>query len=162
MFSNQEEALHALKGQDRLSAANAEAFLWRYWCQSGDPEVDRVFRDGVDAMQRGKLALAETSFDKVIEMARQFAEGWNKRATVRYLRQNFAGSISDCQETLNRNPNHFGASAGQGLCHMALDEYREAAICFRRALEIHPHLKAVQQNLTLAQSQASVTEGYLH
>ena len=162
MFSNEQEALHALKGQDRLSAANAEAFLWRYWCESGDPDADRVFRDGVDAMQRGELELAETLFGKVIEMAPQFAEGWNKRATVRYVRQNFAASIDDCQETLTRNPNHFGASAGQGLCHMALDEYREAAICFRRALEIHPHLKAVQQNLTLAQSQASVTDRYLH
>jgi len=95
-------------------------------------------------------------------MAPQFAEGWNKRATIRYLRQNFAASIGDCQETLTRNPNHFAASAGQGLCHMALDEYREAVICFRRALEIHPHLHAVQQNLTLAQSQASIGEGYLH
>lgn len=162
MFANEEEALHALKGQDRLSAANAEAFLWRQWCRSGDLEADRVFRAGIDAMQNGELELAETLFGKVIEMTPQFAEGWNKRATVRYARQNFAGSIGDCQETLTRNPNHFGASAGQGLCHMSIGEYREAAICFRRALEIHPHLNAVQQNLTLALSQASVGEGYLH
>ncbi|HKX50859.1 MAG TPA: tetratricopeptide repeat protein [Candidatus Binatia bacterium] len=162
MFSSEQEALRALKGQDRVSAANAEAFLWRHWCQSGDLEADRVFRNGVDAMQRGELELAETLFGKVLEMAPQFAEGWNKRATIRYLRQNFAASIGDCQETLTRNPNHFGASAGQGLCHMALDEYREAVICFRRALEIHPHLHAVQQNLTLAQSQASIGEDYLH
>ena len=162
MFANEEAALHVLKGEDRLSAANAEAFLWRQWCRSGDLEADQVFRAGVDAMQRGELELAETLFGKVIEIAPQFAEGWNKRATVRYVRQNFAGSIGDCQETLTRNPNHFGASAGQGLCHMSIGEYREAAICFRRALEIHPHLYAVQQNLTVAQSQASVSEGYLH
>jgi hypothetical protein len=92
MFSSEQEALRALKGQDRLSAANAEAFLWRHWCQSGDLEADRVFRDGVDAMQRGELELAETLFGSVLEMAPQFAEGWNKRATVRYLRQNFAAS----------------------------------------------------------------------
>jgi tetratricopeptide (TPR) repeat protein len=162
MFANEEEALHALKGEDRPSAANAEAFLWRQWCRSGDLEADRVFRAGIDAMQNGELELAETLFGKVIEMAPQFAEGWNKRATVRYARQNFAGSIGDCQETLTRNPNHFGASAGQGLCHMSIGEYREAAICFRRALEIHPHLNAVQQNLTLAHSQTSVSDGYLH
>jgi tetratricopeptide (TPR) repeat protein len=162
MFSNEQEALHALRGEDRPSAATAEAFLWRHWCQSGELETDRVFREGVEAMQRGELEVAETLFGKVIEMAPRFAEGWNKRATVRYLRQNFAGSINDCQETLTRNPNHFGASAGQGLCHMALGEHREAVICFRRALEIHPYLNAVQQNLSLAQSQVSVTEGYLH
>jgi tetratricopeptide (TPR) repeat protein len=161
MFANEEEALRVLN-QDPLSAANAEAYLWRQWCQCGELEADRVFRAAVDAMQKGELELAETLFGKVIENAPHFAEAWNKRATVRYARQNFAASISDCQETLIRNPNHFGASAGQGLCHMALDEYREAAICFRRALEIHPHLNAVRQNLVLAQSQASVDGGYLH
>ena len=162
MFPNEEEALQALKGDDRLLAANAEAFLWRHWCRSGDAEADRLFRTGVDAMQNGALELAETLFGKVIEIMPQFAEAWNKRATVRYMRKNFAGSIGDCQETLIRNANHFGASSGQGLCHMSLGEYREAAICFRRALEIHPHLNAVQQNLALAQSQASGNDGYLH
>ena len=162
MFPNEEEALQALKGDDHLLAANAEAFLWRLWCRSGHTEADRLFRDGVNAMQNAQLELAETLFGKVIEVMPQFAEGWNKRATVRYMRKNFAGSIGDCQETLTRNPNHFGASSGQGLCHMSLGEYREAAICFRRALEIHPHLNAVQQNLALAQSQASGNDGYLH
>ena len=162
MFPNEEEALQALRGNNRVLAANAEAFLWRNWFQSGHTEADRVFRAGVDAMQKGELELAEALFGKVIEMMPQFAEGWNKRATVRYMRKNFAGSIGDCQETLTLNANHFGASSGQGLCHMSLGEYREAAICFRRALEIHPHLSAVEQNLALAQSQDSNNDGYLH
>jgi tetratricopeptide (TPR) repeat protein len=162
MFPNEEEALQALRGNDRVLAANAEAFLWRNWCQSDHAEADRVFRAGVDAMQKAELELAESLFGKVIEMMPQFAEGWNKRATVRYMRKNFTGSIGDCQETLTRNANHFGASSGQGLCHMSLGEYREAAICFRRALEIHPHLSAVQQNLALAQSQISNNDSYLH
>ena len=162
MFPNEAEALQALRGDDRLLAANAEAFLWRQWCRSGHTEADRLFRAGVNAMQNAELEIAETLFGKVIEMMPQFAEGWNKRATMRYMRKNFAGSIGDCQETLTRNANHFGASSGQGLCHMSLGEYREAAICFRRALEIHPHLNAVQQNLSLAQSQASGNDGYLH
>ena len=162
MFPNEEEALQALKGDDRLLAATAEAFLWQHWCRSGHAEADRLFRTGIDAMQNGELELAETLFGKVIEVMPQFAEGWNKRATVRYMRKNFSGSIGDCQETLTRNGNHFGASSGQGLCHMSLGEYREAAICFRRALVIHPHLNAVQQNLALAQSRASGNDGYLH
>jgi hypothetical protein len=65
-------------------------------------------------------------------------------------------------ETLARNPNHFGASSGQGLCHMSLGEYREAAICFRKALEIHPHLTAVRQNLALAEAQSGDSGGFLH
>jgi tetratricopeptide (TPR) repeat protein len=162
MFANEQEALQALKGHDRMLAANAEAFLWRSWCQSGNPEADRIFRAAVDVMQKGELEQAEALFGSVIGIMPQFAEAWNKRATVRYMRRNFTASIFDCQETLARNANHFGASSGQGLCHMSLGEYREAAICFRRALEIHPHLSAVRQNLALAQSQAPVKDYYLH
>jgi len=112
-------------------------------------------------MQKGKLEEAETEFTRVIEMVPDFAEGWNKRATVHFMREDFAASIADCRETLARNPNHFGASSGQGLCHMSLDEYREAAVCFRRALDIHPHLDAVRYNLALAEAEGGGS-GYLH
>jgi tetratricopeptide (TPR) repeat protein len=157
----EEELLAALKGDDPALAATAEAMLWRTWCRSGAAEADRIFRAGVDAMQQGKLAEAETEFTRVIKMIPEFAEGWNKRATVRYMRKDFAGSIADCQGTLARNPHHFGALSGQGLCHMSLAEYREAAVCFRRALEIHPHLDAVFYNLALAEAEGGGS-GYLH
>jgi tetratricopeptide (TPR) repeat protein len=157
----EEEFLKALKGDDPSLAATAEAMLWRTWCRSGNAEADRIFRVGVDAMQQDKLEEAEAEFARVIDIVPDFAEGWNKRATVRFMRKDFVGSIRDCQETLARNPNHFGASSGQGLCHMSLGEYREAAVCFRRALEIHPHLDAVRHNLALAEAEGGGS-GYLH
>jgi tetratricopeptide (TPR) repeat protein len=159
--TNESEALQALKGDDAELAATAEALLWSAWCRSGDPETDRIFRLGVEAMQQGKLADAEEFFDRVIALKPDFAEGWNKRATVRYLRRNFSGSIADCQQTLARNPNHFGAASGQGLCHLSLNEFREAAVCFRRALEVHPHLDAVRHNLALAEAEGGGS-GYLN
>jgi tetratricopeptide (TPR) repeat protein len=159
--TNEKEALEALKGDDVELAATAEAILWRTWCSCGDKEIDRVFRAGVDAIQQKRLADAEELFARVIELAPGFAEGWNKRATVRYMQNKFTASIADCQETLARNPHHFGAASGQGLCHMSLGEFREAAVCFRRALEIHPHLDAVRHNLALAEAQGGGS-GYLH
>jgi tetratricopeptide (TPR) repeat protein len=159
--TNEREALEALKGDDPELAATAEALLWSTWCRSGDAEVDRIFRAGVEAMQQQKLTEAEELFTRVIELRAEFAEGWNKRATVRFMRRNFAGSIADCQQTLARNRNHFGAASGQGLCHMSLNEFREAAVCFRRALEIHPHLDAVRHNLALAEAEGGGT-GYLN
>jgi tetratricopeptide (TPR) repeat protein len=89
-------------------------------------------------------------FTRLIDKAPEFAEGWNKRATVRYMAKNYAGSIADCEETLTRNPNHFGALSGQGLCHMALGQYREAAALFRRTLAVHPHLDSGRANLRTA------------
>lgn len=159
--TNEREALEALKGDDPELAATAEALLWSSWCRSGDAEVDRIFRAGVEAMQQQNLTEAEELFTRVIELKAEFAEGWNKRATVRFMRRNFAGSIADCQQTRARNGNHFGAASGQGLCHMSLSEFREAAVCFRRALEIHPHLDAVRHNLALAEAEGGGT-GYLN
>jgi tetratricopeptide (TPR) repeat protein len=159
--TTEKEALEALKGDGAELAATAEAILWRTWCRSGDAQTDRLFRAGVDAMQQNRLADAEEFFARVIAMAPAFAEGWNKRATVRYMLQDYRGSVADCRETLARNPNHFGAASGQGLCHMSLNEFREAAICFRRALEIHPHLGAVRYNLAMAEAGGGGS-GYLH
>jgi Flp pilus assembly protein TadD len=159
--TTEKEALETLKGDDAELAATAEAILWRTWCRSGNSEVDQIFRAGIDAIQQGRLEEAEAEFTRVIDIAPDFAEGWNKRATVRFMRNDFTGSVADCQETLARNPHHFGASSGQGLCHMSRGEYREAAVCFRRALEIHPHLRAVRQNLALAEAEGGGS-GYLH
>jgi tetratricopeptide (TPR) repeat protein len=159
--TTEQEALAALKGDDPELAATAEAMLWSAWCRSGNAEVDRLFRAGIDAMQSGNLEEAEELFGRVIELLPAFAEGWNKRATIRYLRKNFEGAIADCQETLSRNPNHFGAASGQGLCHMSVSQFSEAAICFRRALVIHPHLDGVRYNLAMAEAEGGGS-GYLH
>jgi tetratricopeptide (TPR) repeat protein len=157
----EDEALAALKDADPALAATAEALLWRIWCRARDAEAARIFRDGVEAMQRRKLDEAEALFSRVIERDPDFAEGWNKRATVRFLRNDFEGSIADCRQTLARNRHHFGAASGQGLCHMSLGEFPEAAVCFRRALEIHPHLPGVRQNLALAEAEGGGS-GYLN
>ncbi len=159
--TNEEEALAALKGDDRELAATAEAILWAIWCRSGDSETDRLFRAGVDGMQNHRLEAAEDYFSRVIERQPEFAEAWNKRATVRYLRRNFSGSIADCQQTLARNPHHFGAASGQVQCHMSMGEVREAAVCFRRALEIPPHLDAVKYNLAQCEAEGGGS-GYLN
>jgi tetratricopeptide (TPR) repeat protein len=158
----EEEALTTLKGDDLTLAATAEAMLWSLWCRLAKPEAEKLFRAGVDAMERRKLDEAEFLFTRLIELAPDFAEGWNKRATVRYMLENFAESIADCRETVARNPNHFGAFSGQGLCHMSLSQFEEAAVCFRKALEIHPHLEAVSSNLSRAISEGSRGSGYLH
>ncbi len=144
------EALEALRGDDPGRVARAEAALWAMWCRSGHAELDARLAEAIAAMERRDFAASERLLTALIEAAPQWAEAWNKRATVRYLATDYAGAIADCRETLSRTPHHFGALAGQGLCHMALEEYGPAAALFRRALEVHPHLDAVRQNLRSA------------
>ena len=156
----EEEAVRALRGDDAAAATRAEAALWQMWSTSGTPDIDRVLRRGVEAMQRGDLIAAETIFTDVIRRAPDFAEGWNKRATVRYLGGNHAAAIADCEETLARKPHHFGALSGQGLCHMALGQHREAAALFRRTLAVHPHLDAARANLAAALGEVVKVNGH--
>jgi len=144
------EALAVLRGDDPVGAARAATALWQMWHQSGQPRLDALLLQGIEAMQRQQLEEADGLFTRLIETAPQFAEGWNKRATVRYLAKNYVASIADCRETLARNQNHFGALSGQGLCHLMLSEFREAADLFRRALAVHPHLESGRANLRTA------------
>src|SRR5213594_1650298 len=144
------EALSALRGDDLVQAVRAEAALWAMWHRSGDPRLDSLLREGIEAIERQDLPTAAAVFTRLIEEEPTFAEGWNKRATVRYMAKDYAGSIADCRETLARNPNHFGALSGQGLRHLALAEYREAAELFRRTLGVHPHLESGRANLRAA------------
>ena len=148
------EALAVLQGDDAAEAARAAAALWQMWHRSGEPRLDALLRRGVEAMEGQDLAAADAAFTRLIGEAPEFAEGWNKRATVRYLAKDYAASIADCRETLARNPNHFGALSGQGLCHMMLGDFREAALLFRRALAVHRHLQGARENLRTAIAEA--------
>ena len=156
----EEEWLAILRGDDAAAAARAEAQLWAMWHRSGTPEVDELLQEGAAAIERQELDDAEACFTRIIERAPRFAEGWNKRATVRYLAGSYEASIADCRETLLRTPHHFGALSGQGLCHLALGQYREAAQMFRRTLAVHPHLAAARRNLAAAMSQAVAGNGH--
>ena len=147
------EALATLRGDDVAQAARAAEFLWQMWHRSGDPRLDGLLQEGIEAMERQDLSAADATFTRLIAEAPAFAEGWNKRATVRYLAQNYPASIADCRETLARNPNHFGALSGQGLCHIALGQFSEATDLFRRTLAVHPHLGSARNNLRAALSE---------
>jgi len=147
------EALEALQSGDRARIAAGEAALWAMWCRSGRPEHDGLLAQGVAALERRDFVTGTKIFTRLIDAAPDWAEAWNKRATDRYLARDFAGAIRDCEATLLRKPHHFGALSGQGLCHLALEQFAPAAALFRRALAVHPSLASVRANL-----QAALTE----
>ena len=154
------EALAKLRDDDPSEVARAEAALWQMWCRSGTADIDGLLVQGVEAMERRDLEEAERIFASIVARAPEFAEGWNKRATVRYLAENYEGSVADCEATLARKPHHFGALSGQGLCHVALGQHRQAAEMFRRTLSVHPNLDAARRNLRVALAEAVKGNGH--
>ena len=139
-----------LRDDNALVRDYAERGLWALWSRTGDAAVERLMARGIEEMEAENYRAAIATFSEIVRRKPDFAEGWNKRATVRYLAKNYVASIADCRETLARNPNHFGALSGQGLCHLMLSEFREAADLFRRALAVHPHLESGRANLRTA------------
>jgi tetratricopeptide (TPR) repeat protein len=135
--------LAALRDADERVRQRAEQAIWRIWSRSGDAETDRVFDAGVAQMQAGELREAARTFGRVIERKPEFAEGWNKRATVYFLLGENDLSLRDCDEVLKRNPQHFGVLAGYGQLWLRKGEPERALDYFERALAINPNMGGV-------------------
>ena len=119
--------------------AVVERHIWALWSASGRPEVDQALAVGARAMAAGEFKLAAYWFGKVIQLAPDFAEGWNKRATAHYLADDFDASIRDIQKTLALEPRHFGALSGMGLIFMQRGDLAGALAAFEQVLVVHPN-----------------------
>ena len=136
--------VQALRDRDEVVRGLAESALWQVWSRSGDAEVDALFALGVDQMsQRAPRAAIET-FTRIIEKKPDFAEGWNKRATIYYLIGEYEKSLKDCDEVMTRNPSHFGALAGYGQIYLQLGKPERALEYFQRALDVNPNMEQVE------------------
>jgi tetratricopeptide (TPR) repeat protein len=143
-MSDSPALIAALRDSDGMVRAIAEEALWAVWSRSGDARVDDLFRRGVTEMGAEHLPEAIATFTRVIELKPEFAEGWNKRATVLYLAGEYRRSLADCDEVIKRNPQHFGALSGYGQIYLRLDQPAKALEYFRRALAVNPNLDGVQ------------------
>ena len=138
-----------LRDEDEGVRELAGTALWLIWSRSGDRVVDRLLARGVDQMSQGALPAAEATFTRVVQRRPSFAEGWNKRATVRYLMGQDEGSLKDCDEALKRNPLHFGALSGMAQIHLRRGDPQRALQAYERALQANPNLDGGPQMLEL-------------
>jgi len=136
--------LQALRDEDEGVRAVAEGAMWQVWSRSGDPQVDALFQVGVEQMARGDANAAIATFTEIIKRKPDFAEGWNKRATIYYLVGEYDKSLKDCDEVVKRNPQHWGVLAGYGQIYLALDKPELALEYFQRALKVNPNLHSVE------------------
>jgi tetratricopeptide (TPR) repeat protein len=127
----------------------AEQGLWLLWTRSGDASIDAQMAKATEAMQAGQYPEAITVLTGVIKRKPEFAEGWNRRATVYFLAGEFRKSIADCNEVLKRNPGHFGTLSGMGQIYLQLDDEESALKWFRRALEVNPNMLSVEMNIKM-------------
>jgi len=139
--------VRALRDPDPIVRGFVESAMWSVWSRSGDETVDRLFAVGVEQMGQRQLEAAAETFSRIIQRRPEFAEGWNKRATVYFLLGDYRRSLADCDEVMARNPYHWGALSGYGMIYMQLDQPGRAIDYLEKALAVNPNLDQVAQTI---------------
>ena len=135
--------LNVLRDENEGLRALAEQSIWRIWARSGDASIDRLYERGIREMNEGSHIRAISTFTEIIKLKPDFAEGWNKRATLYFMTEQYDKSLEDCDEVMKRNPYHFGALAGYGHIHVEFNLPEQAIEYFKRALAINPNMSSI-------------------
>ena len=130
---------------DDTVAAQAESGLAALWLESGSPTVDLMMEWTLTAIKAKNYPLALDYLDRILTLKSDYAEGWNTRATVYFLSDDFGHAISDIEQVLRLEPRHFGALSGLGAILREVGKEKEALAVFQQALAVDPHLDAVKK-----------------
>lgn len=134
-----------LKKSNASIALEIEMKIWNIW--STNPTQKKLTQSlaiGSDLMSQGELESAYKIFSTIINSAPDWAEGWNKRATVLYLMGRYQDSLNDINEVLKRESRHFGALSGQGLVQIQLKNYEKAIKSYQAVQKIYPTIRAAK------------------
>ena len=132
---------------DPVVAQTLERAIWETWTLLPDPAQRELMFAGMSQMQGSDLVGATATFSRLIEIAPDQPEGWNKRATVYWLRGDFPASIRDICETLKREPRHFGALSGLGMIRAEMGENGRAVAAFEMAKKANPHIGGIDAEI---------------
>lgn len=135
------------KTREPAAAKRVAGAIQRLWRRSGSDTVDLLTARATDAQRKAKIEVALKLLDEVVSLKPDFAEGWNRRATLNFLAKNYDAAMADLHETLLREPRHFGAWLGLGRILREVGQDRQALGAYRRVLEIYPAIEGVKRNV---------------
>ena len=130
---------------DQDSAKHVEARIWALWTQTTSDTTALLMMRAKTAVDAKQMDVALKLLDAVVKLRPDYVEGWNRRATLYYLQNDYTHSLQDIEQVLVREPRHFGALAGLGMIMQELGDEKRALDAFRKALAINPHLEKVPE-----------------
>ncbi|MFC3229782.1 tetratricopeptide repeat protein [Marinibaculum pumilum] len=145
-LSPQLDSLFSRLVDDRLGhrAHEVEDLIWALWMEHPAAPARARLGEAVTAIASKKLGEAELLLNELVSAHPDFAEAWNKRATLYFLQNRDAESIEDIARVLELEPRHFGALAGYGQICERRGDYAGALTAYEAALRINPHLPGVR------------------
>jgi tetratricopeptide (TPR) repeat protein len=143
-----------------LAAEQAEDEIWALWMEYPVRAARDELEQAARTISQREFAEAEARLDRLVEDYPDYAEAWNKRATLRFLQGRDADSVHDIQRTLALEPRHFGAICG--FAQICLRRQRDdlALFALQRAQEVHPTMASVKE--AISQLTARKASGPLH
>ncbi len=132
-----------LRGSNMLAANPIEQKIWEIWERPLSDTAGVLMGQAERASNAREADAARAVLDQVIASYPDMAEGWNKRATLLYLKGDYDAALKDLDKTLELEPRHFGALAGRGLIFQAQEKWAEALKSYREALAINPAMDGV-------------------
>ena len=136
------QLFNELKVNKAKVAAIVEQEIWSLWStHPTDEKLTARLEEGSMFVRNQQPKRAREIFTEVINLDENWAEAWNKRATVLYMLGEYQKSQEDIDKVLELEPRHFGALAGQGLVNIKLKNYEKAIRSYEEAQEIYPSMK---------------------
>ena len=132
---------------DPMAIQSLEGAIWEQWVLVPDGPQRELMMRGIAEMQQRQLKQSVETFSKLIEIAPDLSEAWNKRATAYWLLGNFPASLNDICETVKREPRHFGAYSGLGMIRAEMGEYPRAVAAFELAKKHNPHIVGIDDEI---------------
>jgi len=143
------ERLHALfqrLGDDEpLRGEELEDEIWRLWMAHRDRVAASDLERATRAMAAEDWGVADQILRGVVGSHPDYAEAWNKRATLYYIHHKDAESVQYLHRALELEPRHYGAICGFAEILLARGEEDAALFAFDAALRIHPHLERARK-----------------
>jgi tetratricopeptide (TPR) repeat protein len=130
---------------DAASAKAIENRIWEAWIISGSDTCDLLMTRVKDAIEDKNYDLALRLLNSIIAIRPGYVEAWNQRATVYYLKDDYAHAIADIAVVLAHEPRQFGALAGLGMMLQDIGDDKDALDAYRKALAIDPHLENIPE-----------------
>lgn len=126
--------------QDDMEARFISDRMWDFWADAPDEPSQAMLDDGMRARASYDFVRALDRFDALVGYCPFYAEGYNQRAFVNFLREDFAAALPDLNRALDLNPRHVGALSGKALTLLALGREDEGQAALRAALALNPWL----------------------
>lgn len=133
------------KAPDQVAASETEDLIWGLWMQHPNDAAEETLDQATRLIAERQYRDAEAMLTRLIRDFPEYAEAWNKRATLYFLMGEDAKSVHDIHRTLEIEPRHFGAICGFGQLCLRHARREGALFSFGQALRVNPHLGAVRE-----------------